>query len=101
MTDTSLITPVLVTGASGNLGSEIVSRLHMRGVPVRRLDRHPVTDSRAGVETATGDLTDPAAVRAALDGVSAVFLIWPLLDASPARPVLTEIAAAATRVVYL
>lgn len=48
-----------------------------------------------------GDLTDRAAVRAALDGVDAVFLIWPLLDSAPAHGLVAELAAAAPRVVYL
>lgn len=48
-----------------------------------------------------GDLTDPAAVREALVGVDAVFLIWPLLDSTSAHALVAELAAAAPRVVYL
>jgi uncharacterized protein YbjT (DUF2867 family) len=48
-----------------------------------------------------GDLTDAASVRAALDGIDTVFLIWPLLDSAPAEPLIAELAAAAPRVVYL
>ncbi|GGU97363.1 nucleotide-diphosphate-sugar epimerase [Streptomyces filipinensis] len=48
-----------------------------------------------------GDLTDAAAVRAALVGIDAVFLIWPLLDAAPAHDLVAELVAAAPRVVYL
>lgn len=48
-----------------------------------------------------GDLTDPAVFRAALQGVDAVLLIWPLLDTDPAHHVVAELIAAAPRVVYV
>ncbi|GAA3055805.1 NAD(P)H-binding protein [Streptomyces glomeratus] len=48
-----------------------------------------------------GDLTDADSVRAALDDIDTVFLIWPLLDTAPAEPLIAELAAAAPRVVYL
>ncbi|MER7077792.1 Uncharacterized conserved protein YbjT, contains NAD(P)-binding and DUF2867 domains [Saccharopolyspora kobensis] len=92
--------PIVVTGAAGNLGRAVVDRLVARGARVRCLDRHPV-DGRPGVEAVVGDLTDPAVLRTALSGVDAVLLIWPLLDATPARAVLPELARAAPRVVYL
>lgn len=94
-------TTILVTGATGHVGRELVPRLLAGGARVRRLTRDVVDPGPAGAETVAGDLTDPAAVRAALRGVDAVFLIWPLLDAGPARAVIMEIAAAAPHVVYL
>ncbi|MEV7542506.1 NAD(P)H-binding protein [Streptomyces sp. NPDC089915] len=107
MPDTPSIPPVparsrtvLVTGATGNLGRELLARLHARPAAVRRLDRRPV-GPRPGVESVRGDLTDGGSVRAALDGVDTVFLIWPLLDTAPAGPLIAELAAAAPRVVYL
>lgn len=48
-----------------------------------------------------GDLTDPADVRAALAGMDAMFLIWPLLDSAPAHEVVMELVAMAPRVAYL
>lgn len=48
-----------------------------------------------------GDLTEPAAVRAALVGIDAVLLLWPLLDSAPAHDLVAELNAAAPRVVYL
>ncbi|MET7332323.1 NAD(P)H-binding protein [Nonomuraea sp. NPDC005650] len=91
---------VLVTGATGNLGREVADRLLAHGARVRRLVRGRAAPL-PGAEPVVGDLTDPAAVRAALVGVDAVFLIWPLLDSAPAHGLVAEIAAAAPRVVYL
>ncbi|MFJ4567890.1 NAD(P)H-binding protein [Streptomyces caelestis] len=91
---------VLVTGATGNVGREIVARLVTHGAAVRRLDRRQV-ESHPGVESVVGDLTDPASVREALVGVDTVFLVWPLLDCAAAQPLITELAAAAPRLVYL
>src|SRR5262249_4782179 len=83
-------TSILVTGAAGNLGREIVHRLQARGARVRLLVRRPA-EPRPGIESVAGDLTDPAVVRAALVGVGAVFLIWPLLDAAPAHDLVAEL----------
>jgi uncharacterized protein YbjT (DUF2867 family) len=68
---------VLVTGATGNVGSELVRALAAAGEPVRAL----VRDERrraalpAGVEAAVGDLNDPASLEPALDGVRGVHLL--------------------------
>jgi nucleoside-diphosphate-sugar epimerase len=67
---------VLVTGATGLLGSHIVERLVTRGNRVRALVR---PGSRTefleglGVEVRRGDLTDPSACDRTLDDVSQVF----------------------------
>lgn len=64
---------VLITGASGLVGSHVVEALVARGQPVRALVR---AASRAvlphGIEAVTGDVTDPAAWSAAARGVSAI-----------------------------
>ncbi|MER6988769.1 NAD(P)H-binding protein [Saccharopolyspora hirsuta] len=91
---------ILVTGATGNLGREVVDQLVARGARVRCLHRRPAA-ARPGVESVVGDLTAPEALREALTGVDAVFLIWPLLDATPVRTVLPELIRAAPRVVHL
>ncbi|MFG2290068.1 NAD(P)H-binding protein [Streptomyces sp. NPDC048595] len=91
---------ILVTGAAGNLGREVVCRLPAHGARVRSLVRRR-TAPCAGVESVVGDLTDPTAVRAALVGVDTVFLIWPLLDSAPAHGLVAELAAAGPRVVYV
>ncbi|KAK1178866.1 NAD(P)H-binding protein [Streptomyces sp. NBS 14/10] len=91
---------ILVTGAAGNLGREVVNRLQAHGARVRSLVRQR-TGPRPGAESVVGDLTDPTAVREALVGIDAVFLIWPLLDSAPAHDLVAELVTAAPRVVYL
>jgi uncharacterized protein YbjT (DUF2867 family) len=68
---------VLVTGATGNVGSHAVRELVRRGASVRAFVRDPA--KAAGllgedVELAVGDFGDPASLRAAMDGVDRVFL---------------------------
>ncbi|MHC4294271.1 MAG: NAD-dependent epimerase/dehydratase family protein [Planctomycetota bacterium] len=66
----------LVTGATGLLGSNIVEKLTASGQPVRGLVR-PESDTRyldeLGVEKALGDITDPASLTGAFQGVHAVY----------------------------
>src|SRR5438034_8592996 len=65
---------VLVTGASGLVGSHVVEALVARGEPVRALVR-PASRAAVlplGAEAVTGDVTDPAAWQAAARGVRAI-----------------------------
>jgi uncharacterized protein YbjT (DUF2867 family) len=67
---------ILVTGASGHIGRELVTQLAAAGQPVRALTRSPGRDQLPpGAEAAGGDLNDPAGLRPALDGAEAVFLL--------------------------
>lgn len=61
---------ILVTGASGMLGRAVAVSLAERGDRVRVFQRHPA--GVAGVEEVLGDVADPEAVRAAVDGVDGV-----------------------------
>jgi uncharacterized protein YbjT (DUF2867 family) len=68
---------ILVTGSTGNVGSELVRTLLAGGHPVRALVRD---ESRAaavpdGAEATVGDLNRPDSLEAALDGVTAVHLL--------------------------
>jgi predicted dehydrogenase/nucleoside-diphosphate-sugar epimerase len=64
--------PVLVTGASGALGGEVVKRLRAEGRRVRVLVRRPPEVVPDGVEVALGDLGDPSAVDRAVRGAKTV-----------------------------
>lgn len=66
---------ILVTGATGNVGSEVVSALLEAGEPVRALSRGAATSVRSGVEVVPGDLDRPETLTAALADVDAVFLL--------------------------
>ena len=93
--------PVLVIGATGNIGSLVVDELLRANVSVRALSRRPeAPDLPAGVDVVSGDLTAPASLDAALAGVRAVFLVWtaPVAHAADA---IDRIAAHTRRIVYL
>lgn len=66
---------ILVTGASGMLGSRLVQRLSRAGERVRALVRTPRTAlaTLPGVECVTGDVLDPHSLAAAMTGCSHVF----------------------------
>ncbi|MGI5459171.1 NAD(P)H-binding protein [Streptomyces sp. CA-249302] len=67
---------ILVTGATGTIGSEVVRQLAARGEKVRALSRDPAKARvPAGVETAPGHHRDRASVEAAMAGVRAAFLV--------------------------
>jgi uncharacterized protein YbjT (DUF2867 family) len=67
---------ILVAGAVGNVGGELVRVLAGAGEPVRGLVRGGREDALpAGVEAAAGDLNKPSSLRDALRGVTGVFLL--------------------------
>lgn len=66
----------LIAGATGTVGRHLVQQLHDAGQPVRALTRNPAAAKLpAGVDVVAGDLTDPATLGAAFDGVTAAHLI--------------------------
>lgn len=78
-TDPALISPpggrVLVTGASGSVGREVLTALTRCGVPVRALSRNPHTVAswkEQGLDASVGSLDD---LTDALPGVERVFLL--------------------------
>lgn len=96
---------VLVTGATGTVGREVVRLLSDAGADVRAGTREP---SRAdglpsGVEAVRADVLDPAGSAAALHGVDAVFLLRPPQVTRPAAmaPFVDAVAAAGVRAVVL
>jgi nucleoside-diphosphate-sugar epimerase len=66
---------VLVTGATGRVGSRFVPRLLQQGESVRILARDPTRAEsleRLGADVVAGDLRDAGSVAAALKGIDAV-----------------------------
>ncbi|WP_328409336.1 NAD(P)H-binding protein [Nocardia sp. NBC_00403] len=67
---------ILVTGATGNIGTELVAQLSDSGKRVRALVRDPQRATLpAGVEAVVGDLNQPESMAEALDGVDGMFLM--------------------------
>jgi uncharacterized protein YbjT (DUF2867 family) len=65
---------ILLTGATGTVGSALLRRLTAAGEPVRCLVRDPrrLGDQRVRVQIALGDLANPPSFRNALRGVDTV-----------------------------
>jgi uncharacterized protein YbjT (DUF2867 family) len=65
---------ILLTGATGNVGSALLRRLVAENIPVRALVRDPrrLGLERVRVQIALGDLSDASSFRHALRGVSTV-----------------------------
>lgn len=98
--------PVLVTGATGFVGSAVVRHLLAEAVPVRILRRassqlDQLGPAAARVEHALGDVTDAESVREAVRGVQAVFHVAGIvaLGAASRRRVWAVNAAGTTHTV--
>jgi uncharacterized protein YbjT (DUF2867 family) len=99
MTDTN---PILVIGATGNIGRHVVAGLHARGATVRAMSRNPAEGQLPDdTQVVAGDLTNLDTMRRALTDVDAVFLLWPFLSADGVPVVVNAIAGHARRVVYV
>src|SRR3954447_1577554 len=67
---------ILVTGATGNVGRQVVEQLVKRGADVHALVRDPAkANLPAGVTVVKGDLLDVDSLRSAFSGVSTLFLL--------------------------
>jgi len=67
---------ILVTGATGTIGSTVLRRLSRAGVETRALSRDPRRDETLPhVEWVEADLSNPATLPPAFDGVDRVFLL--------------------------
>ncbi len=93
--------PILIIGATGTVGREVVVQLLAAGARVRALTRDPGDAGLPSeVEVVWGDLTEAASLEPALDDVDDVFLVWTApADAVPAA--VDRIARHARRVVFL
>ncbi|UGY17263.1 NmrA/HSCARG family protein [Bradyrhizobium septentrionale] len=85
---------ILVTGSTGTIGTQVLNHLAGHGVEVRALTRSPgKAQFPQHVKAVRGDLTDMDSVRAALDGVSTLFLLVPNVADELTQAMLTLTAA--------
>ncbi len=67
---------ILITGATGSNGRELIKKLFGAAITVRAMVRkQPVNGATPGVEFVTADFDDPASIRRALEGVDRAFLV--------------------------
>jgi uncharacterized protein YbjT (DUF2867 family) len=92
---------ILITGASGNVGRQVVSQLLATGASIRALSRNPRSAGLPPeVEVVGGDLTLPATLDKCLEGVDSVFLVWSA-SAAAVPEAMERIAKHARRIVFL
>jgi uncharacterized protein YbjT (DUF2867 family) len=69
---------ILITGASGNVGKEVLKKVAKTGHKVRAAYQSPQSAAAPdGVEVVAVDYNQPETLRKALDGVEKVFLVGP------------------------
>ncbi|GAB3974908.1 NAD(P)H-binding protein [Actinoallomurus acanthiterrae] len=95
---------ILVTGATGNVGRELVRQLAAEDAEFRILVRDPARAAAlpARAERAVADLDDPATLTPAFAGVDRLFLLTPGIGIEhTARAVAAARAAGVSRIVHL
>jgi uncharacterized protein YbjT (DUF2867 family) len=68
---------ILITGASGTNGTELIKLLVEKGIPVRAMSRKPPASGQHGAEFVAADFDDAESIRRALEGVAQAFLVMP------------------------
>jgi len=92
---------ILIIGATGNVGRQVLSQLQATGAHIRALTRNPdAAGLPSQVEVVRGDLTLPETLDGCLDGIDAVFLVWTAPPTAVA-PALERIAKHARHIVFL
>jgi uncharacterized protein YbjT (DUF2867 family) len=92
---------ILVTGATGNIGRQVVGQLRGVGCQVRAVSRRPESANLPhDVEIVRGDLSVAQTLDECLDGVDAVFLVW-VAPLAPAAATVDRIASQAEHIVFL
>jgi uncharacterized protein YbjT (DUF2867 family) len=95
---------ILVTGATGKVGSEAVRLLRQREIPVRALVRSPEKAAplaQAGAEIAEGDLDVPGTLDEAMKGVTTVVLVSPGVPAQEINVIDSAVRAGAGHIVKI
>ncbi len=88
---------ILITGATGTIGSELARQLSARGIPfralVRSLENAKSIAALPGAELVTGDLTDTSSIVKALHGIERAFLLTNSSEQAEATQInFTEVA---------
>ena len=90
---------ILVTGATGNVGSEAARLLAARHQPTRALVRDPSRAPHGDVEIATGDFDRPDTLDAAMHGIGTVLLVSPAVPAQEIAVIDNAVRQGATHVI--
>jgi uncharacterized protein YbjT (DUF2867 family)/ligand-binding SRPBCC domain-containing protein len=87
---------ILLTGASGYIGSRLLRVLEERGCAVRCLARRPerIAAGRASTEVVSGDCLDEASLLAAMDGVDQAYYLVHSMASGPGFAAVDRQAAA-------
>jgi uncharacterized protein YbjT (DUF2867 family) len=97
----AVVKHILITGATGNIGGQVLSQLPSSRVQVRALVRNPdAARLPAHVKVVYGDLTRPETLDKCLDAIDTVFLVW-AAAAEAVAPALEQIAKRVRRIVFL
>jgi len=98
---------ILITGATGSNGGELLKRLSALGVPLRAMVRSTsgrANDLSRGVELVTADFDDGESIACALEGIERAFLVTnssERAEEQQLRFVERARAAGVQRIVYL
>lgn len=92
---------VLITGATGKIGREVIARSGVSSFRARALTRSPeAANLPPEIEVFGGDLSQPASLEPAVRNVNAVFLVW-TLPLDTAAPAIELMAKNVGRIVFL
>jgi uncharacterized protein YbjT (DUF2867 family) len=92
---------ILVTGATGRAGREVLNQLAYGSVPCRALIRNPQAACLpANIESVQGDLTIAESLDACLKDIDTVFLVW-ATGPNAVGAALDRILRRARRIVFL
>lgn len=93
--------PILVVGATGNVGRHVAAILANEGFSVRAVSRHPDANSPSPlIEPVKADLAAPSSLLPALEAVDTVFLMIRALSA-PLEPLMKLLGQRVHRIVFL
>jgi uncharacterized protein YbjT (DUF2867 family) len=87
---------LLITGATGNIGTALVRELASTSIPTRVLvrDQRRAAHIPESIERAVGDLEDADSLGGAFNGVDALFLLTPGIGVTMARNALSAASRA-------